>query len=270
MNTIKLEEKAKYIRRRTFEMVLNAGTGHLGGSFSCLEILVYLYYGGILRFDPKNPKWEERDMFILSKGHANNSLYVILADLGFFPPIELDRFAKNGCMLGNHCDKTVPGAEIIAGSLGHGLGIASGIALGAKMDEKDQMVFVIIGDGECQEGSIWESGLFASHHNLNNLAVFLDRNALGAEDYTENTLKLNPLEKKWVAFGWDVKSINGHSFEEIARSLENCRNRTSQKPLIIIANTIKGKGMSLLENLPKSHHTLPKGADIEITRRDLA
>lgn len=269
MDSSQLKEKAKYLRKKAFEMVMNAGKGHLGGSFSCTEILVVLYYGGILRFDSKSPEWKDRDRFILSKGHAINTLYVLLADLGFFSVSELSNYSKDGSILGGHCDNRVPGVEIVSGSLGHGLGIAAGMALGTKLDGKDYMTFVVLGDGECQEGSVWEAAMFASHHGLNKLVAFIDRNRLGSEEFTENTSRLEPLEDKWKAFGWDVKSIDGHSIDEILMALKDCRARQSTKPLLIIANTIKGKGISFLENTPKAHHTLPKGEEIIRARRDL-
>lgn len=262
-----LKDKSKVIRKQTFDMVVNANKGHLGGSLSCVEILTVLYYGKILKYDPKNPKWENRDIFIMSKGHANNSLYVILADLGFFPIYELDNFSKKGCILGQHCDTLVPGIEISTGSLGHGLGIASGITLGYKLDKKDNNIFVLLGDGECQEGSIWEAAMFASHHKLGNLVAIIDRNGLSSEDFTENTSKLEPLKDKFEAFGWRVKTINGHSIEEILGALEY--RHLKGKPLMIIANTIKGKGVSWLENLPRSHHTIPKGDDLDNARKEL-
>lgn len=270
MDSSHLKEKAKLLRKNAFEMVIHAGKGHLGGSLSCTEVLVALYYGGILRFDSKNPDWEGRDRFILSKGHANNVLYVLLADLGFFPASELGRYSQDGGMLGGHCDKSVPGVEITSGSLGHGLGIAAGIALGAKLDRKDYMTFVILGDGECQEGSTWEAAMFAGHHSLNKLVAIVDRNGLGSEEFTENNCRLEPLGDKWKAFGWDVKSIDGHSIGEIMAALKDCRTRQATKPLMIIANTIKGKGISSMENTPKAHHTLPKGEDIIAARKDLA
>jgi transketolase len=264
-----LKDKAKYIRRQAFETVINAGRGHLGGSLSCTEILVTLYYGGLLRFDSKNPNWEQRDRFIISKGHAVNTLYVLLADLGFFPVSELSRYTKDGGILGGHCDYHIPGIETVSGSLGHGLGIASGIALAAKLDGRDYMTFVLLGDGECQEGSIWEAAMFAASHNLDKLIAFVDRNRLGSEDFTESTARLEPLEDKWRAFGWDVKSVDGHSIEQLLHALKDCRIRESDRPLVIIANTIKGKGISFLENTPKAHHTLPKGDEVIVARRDL-
>lgn len=265
-----LNEKARSIRRNTFEMVITAGKGHLGGSLSCTEILVALYYGGILRFDPINPRWEDRDIFILSKGHANNSLFVVLADLGFFPVSELANFSKNGSMLCQHCDPQVPGIETISGSLGHGLGIASGIALGKKLQGKNNRVFVLMGDGECQEGSVWEAAMFASHHHLDNLIAFIDRNRLSSEEFTENTSHLEPLEDKWKAFGWNVKTVNGHSIEELLTAMDGCRTSRTGMPLMIIANTVKGKGISSLENQPRSHHSVPKGEEIIKAREELS
>lgn len=264
-----LTAKTKKIRQDTFEMVINAGKGHLGGSLSVLEVLIALYYGGILKFDPQNPKWEFRDILILSKGHSSNSLYTILADLNFFPKSELSTFSKNGGILGQHCDHNIPGIEFITGSLGHGLGLASGVAFGRKLDGKKNLTFVILGDGECHEGSVWEAAMFASHHKLNNLIAIVDRNKLGSEDFTEKTCRLEPLSQKWQGFGWEVLEINGHSFPEILSVLKKCRDRENWKPLMIISNTVKGRGLSCLENLPRAHHTLPKGDEIQISRNEL-
>ena len=191
-----LQERALLVRQKTFEMVMKAGRGHLGGSFSCTEILVCLYYGGILRYNPKNPQLKKRDRFVLSKGHANNTLYVILADLGFFSEKELGIFLQNGSILGGHSDPQVPGMEIVAGSLGHGLGVACGMALGFKLDKQDIKTYVLIGDGECQEGSTWEAALFASQHKLGKLIAILDRNRLGSEEFTEKTAGLEALAGK--------------------------------------------------------------------------
>ena len=269
MDIKQLEMKAKFVRKRTFEMVIKARRGHLGGSFSCTELLVSLYYNGYLRFDKTNPKREDRDRLIFSKGHANNTLFVILADLGLVPVTELDNYSQDGSILSQHCDPQVPGVEVVSGSLGHGLGLASGIALGLKLSKNNSITFVIMGDGECQEGSIWEAAMFAAQHKLFNLVAILDWNGLGSEDYIENTSGLEPIGDKWKAFGWDVKLIDGHSFKEIIGALEGCHNRHSKSPLMIIAKTIKGKGISSLENLPKAHHTLPTGDEIEKARKEL-
>ncbi|MDI9430188.1 MAG: transketolase [Planctomycetota bacterium] len=269
VDTERYEAVSKRIRLRALEMALHAGAGHLGGSFSYADILVALYYGGLLQHDPADPTWADRDRLILSKGHANNTLYVILADRGYFPPQELDRFCQPGSFLGNHCDKMVPGVETISGSLGHGLGTAAGLAWGARLSGRDYRVFCILGDGESQEGSIWEAAMFAPQRRLGNLVAILDRNRLGSEDFTEDTAGLDPVEDKWAAFGWDVHSINGHDFRDIFTALGDVHSRDRQRPLMIVANTVKGRSIPALENTPRAHHTLPKGEQIEMARRVL-
>lgn len=254
-----LEHKAAEIRLQVLEAALKAGKGHVPPAFSWVEIAVSLFYGGILRFDPRHPAWPERDRFILSKGHGCLTLYAVLADLGFFAKSELDRFAGPGCMLAGHPDPLIPGVETVSGSLGHGLGIACGMALGAKMDDLNWMVFTVLGDGECDEGSVWEAAMFASHHRLNNLVAVIDRNRLSATDFTENTLALEPLALRWQAFGWDVATVDGHSFKELLGALTKSRTQPSPRPQLIIADTIKGRGVILMENSPLWHHQLPKG-----------
>lgn len=264
-----LEKKANYIRNQTLDMCVRAGTGHVTSSFSCTELVLALYYGGILRYDASNPKWDGRDRFILSKGHASPLLYAILADLGFFPESEIWKFCQSDGMFGVHLQNDVPGVEITAGSLGHGLGIAVGIALAAKMDRESYLTFVLLGDGECYEGSIWEAAMLASHHELNNLIAIVDRNWLCVTDFTENCVRLNPLDKKWKSYGWDVVTINGHSFEDILSALNGFRSRQLSKPLVIIANTVKGKGVSFMENQPLWHGIAPKGKDAEMAKIEL-
>ncbi len=258
-NINELKEKANYIRNQILDMCVRAGTGHVNSSFSCAEILTALYYGGILRFDPKNPKWQGRDRFILSKGHASVILYPILADLGFFPVEELNRFNQADGIFGVHLQNDVPGVEITSGSLGHGLGVAAGIALAAKMNRDLFFTFVLLGDGECYEGSVWETAMFASHNRLNNLIAIVDRNYLCATDFTEDVVGLEPFNEKWKACGWNVININGHSFEEIFKALSGFRSRRSVKPLVIIADTTKGKGVSFISNEPLWHALAPKG-----------
>jgi transketolase len=265
-----LEQKSNQIRRQILDMCVQAKTGHVTSSFSCTEILVALYHGGILRYDTKKPDWEIRDRFILSKGQASPLLYVVLADLGFFPKSALNKFCRSDAMFGVHLQNDVKGVEITAGSLGHGLGIAAGMALAAKMNRKEYLIFTLLGDGECYEGSIWESAMFASHHRLNNLVAIIDRNWLCVTDFTENLVHLNPMDKKWEAFGWQVITINGHSFEEIFSALNNVRSRKSDGPLMIIANTIKGKGVPFLENVPRWHGLAPDGELAEIAKAELA
>lgn len=265
----KLKSKAQWIRSQVLEMIASAGKGHIGGSFSCVDILVTLYYSGILRFNPSDKDWDERDRFILSKGHAVATLYAILADLGFFSVSELHNYQKKGCMLGGHPSRKTPGIEADTGSLGHGLGIGAGLALSAKIDRKNFMTVVLLGDGECYEGSVWEAAMFASHHKLNNLVGIVDKNGLCVNDFIKDCLDIDPLDKKWKAFGWHVVSVNGHSFSELLSVFSDFRSRKSNKPLMIIANTIKGKGVSFMENQIDWHHSVPKGEELEIARREL-
>lgn len=270
-DTAELEKKANYIRNLVLDMCVQAGTGHVTSSFSCAELMTALYCGGILRYDVSNPEWEGRDRFILSKGHASPLLYAILADLGFFPKGELDKFCQADGMFGVHLQNDVPGVEITSGSLGHGLGIAAGIALAAKMDKKSYMTFALLGDGECYEGSIWESAMFASHHGLNNLIAIIDRNWYCVTGHTEKIVRLDPLDKKWESFGWEAVTIDGHSFKEIFPALDGFRSRQDNRPLVIIANTVKGKGVSFMENQALWHGIAPKGeeakkAKLELTR----
>jgi len=266
----KLEKKANYIRNLILDMCVQAGTGHVTSSFSSVEVLVALYYGGILRYDASHPGWDKRDRFILSKGQASPLLYAILADLGFFPTDELNKFCQADGMFGVHLQNDVPGVEVSTGSLGHGLGIAAGLALAAKMDRKSYMTFVLLGDGECHEGLIWESAMFIGHHKLNNLVAIVDRNRLCVTGFIEKIVRLSPLEKKWESFGWDAITIkNGHSFKEILSAFERCRLRRTNKPLVIIANTIKGKGVSFMENQPLWHGVAPQGKQAKIAKRQL-
>lgn len=269
MNVSELENKAKWVRRQILEMVVVSGKGHIGGAFSCVDILVALYHGRILRFDPINPGWNKRDRFILSKGHSCVALYPILADLGFFSISELNNFCQQGSMLGGHPDKNISGIEANTGSLGHGLGIAAGLALSAKIDKKDFMTVVLLGDGECYEGSVWESAMFAAHHQLDNLVAIVDRNQQCVTDFTEDCNRLEPFESKWKSFGWDVISVDGHSFEELFGIFKDIRNRESPRPLVVIANTIKGKDVSFMEKKLEWHHSVPNGKNLEIARKEL-
>lgn len=264
-----LEKKANDIRRQVLDMCIGAGTGHVTSSFSCAEILVALYYGGILSYDTSNPKWQDRDRFILSKGQASPILYVILADLGFFPKSKLGRFCQADGSFGVHLQHDVPGVEITAGSLGLGLGVGAGMALAAKMDSKPYTTFALLGDGECYEGSIWEAAMFAGHHQLNNLVAIIDRNWLCVTDFTEKLVRLDPLDKKWESFGWEVVTVDGHSFQDIFSAVKGVRSRRKKKPLMLIANTVKGKGVSFMENVPLWHGLAPKGKDAEKAMREL-
>jgi len=265
----KLEDIAFHIRKDMLEMCINSKTGHLTSSLSCVDILVALYYGGIINHDPKNPNWDGRDRFILSKGQASPALYVLLGNLGYFEEKELCNFAKYGGMFGVHLQKTVPGVELTTGSLGHGFNVSVGMALALKKDRKLNFVYSILGDGECHEGSIWEAAMFASHNNLNNIIAIIDRNYLCATDFTENCVSIEPLVDRWESFGWDVTRINGNNMEEVMKSLYFMKFRRNLKPKVIIADTIKGNGIEYIHNIPLWHSRAPSGNDIEKCRKGL-
>ena len=264
-----LKKKANQIRNSILDMCVKAGTGHVTSAFSCTELLVALFHGGILRYDISNPKKEDRDRFILSKGQGSAILYPILADVGFFPKGNLNDFGQKNGKFGVHLQHDIPGAEITSGSLGHGFGIAAGMALAAKMNNEKYFVFTLLGDGECHEGSVWETAMFASHHRLNNLIAIIDRNWLCATGFVENTVGLNPLDQKWISFGWDVVNINGHSFKEIFAALHEFRSTKRNKPLMIIADTVKGKGVSFMENQILWHGLAPKGQEAKQAKQEL-
>ncbi len=262
-----LKKKARQFRHQVLEMCTRAGEGRVASAFSCMEILVALFHGGILHFDIHNLNWDKRDRFIMSKSPGVVGLYPVLADLGFFPGSELEKYCKPDG-LGPYGDN-IPGIEAVWGSLGHGLGVGAGLALAGKLDGKKYMTLVLLGDGECYEGSIWEAAMFAGHHQLNNLVGIIDRNRICTIDFTERCLKLEPLEDKWRSFGWDAVSIDGHSFEEIFAAFKDFHTRKSKKPLMIIANTVKGKGVTLLENNPMGHVIIPGGEELKKAREEL-
>ncbi len=264
-----LVAKSEDLRRLILETCIKAKTGHVTSCMSCVEILVALYHGGILRVDPKNPAWDGRDRFILSKGQASPALYAILAEMGFFDAKELEKFAQAGGIFGVHLQHTVPGVETTAGSLGLGFGVAAGLAMAARMDRKNHIVVTLLGDGELYEGSIWETAMFAGHHRLNNLVTIIDRNYLCTTDFTENLIKLEPLDDKWRSFGFAVERINGNDTAQLMDVLSYARSRRSDKPLAIIADTVKGQGIECMSNEPIWHGAAPTGAMVEKARADL-
>ena len=269
MDVAESEVRARWVRHEVLEMIAGARRGHIGGSFSSTDILVALYHGGLLRFDSSNPEWELRDRFIMSKGHSAEALYAVLAGVGFFDIEVLRTYGESGSILGGHVDHSLPGIEVSTGSLGHGLGIAAGLALAAKLDRKDYLSVALLGDGECYEGSIWESAMFGAHQGLGKLVAIIDRNRQITLDYTEDVNRLDPLPQKWEAFGWEVIELDGHAFEDIFRAWEHVRARQSERPIALIANTIKGKGVSFLEGDLAWHHNVPSGEQLEIARREL-
>jgi len=265
-----LRKKASWARRQILEMAVSSGAGHIAPSFSCVDILVALYYTGFLRVKPQEPHWASRDRFILSKGHAALALYAILAERGFFPLSDLAGFTKEGSKLGGHPDSIVPGIDVSTGSLGHGLSIGAGLSLAAKKDKRKYITVVLMGDGECHEGSVWEAAMFASQHRLKNLIAIIDNNGLSATDFLKRYLDISPLEKKWKSFGWDAKVVNGHSFGELVSGLVKSRSSKSHRPLAVIALTTKGKGVSFMENRPLWQYRVPVGRELEIARGELS
>jgi len=265
----KLQNKSNHIRKLVLEMCIKANTGHVTSSLSCTDIMVALYHGGILRHDPKKPDDPGRDRLYLSKGQASPVLYAVLADRGFFPMKDLKGFAQKGGKFGVHLQMSVPGVEITCGSLGQGFGMAAGAALAAKMDRKLHMVFAILGDGECYEGSIWETAMFAAHNRLNNLVAIIDRNYQCVTDFTENIVALEPMVDRWESFGWMVRRINGHCFNEILCALNGIRSRPSTKPLLIIADTVKGKGIEFMSCVPLWHGLAPAGNHAKQARMEM-
>lgn len=271
----KLEKKALWVRQKVLEMAAQAGSGHVTSAFSQTEMLVALYQGGILRCDPKRPRWGGRDRFILSKGQGGIGLYPVLADMGFFPLTELDRFAQEGNRLGVHAEWNIPGIETVSGSLGHGLPIATGMAQAAINDRKRHLVFCMLGDAELYEGSNWEAAIFAGHQAYSNLVCIVDRNGQGVLGFTDRVEKpsdgprLESLQDKFESFGFEVRTINGHCFPEIFSVFRNVRHRRTKKPLMVIARTHKGRGVSIMENRRLWHYRVPAGKELEIARREL-
>lgn len=269
MNLVEFKKKAKWARQQALLMQVNAGKGHLGGAFSIIDLLVGIYYSGFFKVGLKFKNNPTRDRLILSKGHACLSIYPILADLGFFPKDELLKYGLNGTILGGHPDHFIPGVDVSTGSLGHGLGVGAGLALGAKLNSNNSKTFVVIGDGECNEGSIWEGIIFAKAQKLNNLIAIVDNNRVGATDFTSNFTGDESLASKWRSFGWDVIEINGHDFSQIIKTLKKIKLKKSENPLAIVAQTIKGKGVSFMENDYHWHHGVVKGDLIQIAKNEL-
>ncbi len=269
MRIAELQNKANEIRKETLEMCISGKTGHVTSSFSCAELLTSLYFGGILNYDPEKPSWPGRDRFILSKGQASPILYATLAEAGFFPREWLSTFCQKNAHFGVHLQNDVPGVEYTTGSLGHGLGIGAGVSLAAKMNQADYHTIVMLGDAECYEGSVWEAAMFAGHHKLNNLAAIVDRNGYGVLAPTEDMVKLNPFDDKFRAFGWETKTIDGHSVKEILEAFKDYRSHKRDKPLMIIADTVKGKGISFMENAARWHGMAPTGETADRARKAL-
>jgi len=265
MGEVRLESIARECRVQILRMLAHAGSGHPGGSLSVIDILTTLYFGR-LKFDPKRPDWPERDRVVLSKGHAVPALYAVLARAGYFPEKQLITLRKLGSPLQGHPDRTaLPGMEAATGSLGQGLSISLGLALGLKLANVKSRVYCILGDGEIQEGQVWEAAMSAPklgqpQHALDNLAVILDYNQIQLDNFVKKVLDIEPVIAKWQAFGWPVIEIDGHDIAQITKALDQAE-ATAGGPTFIVAHTVKGKGVSFMENDPEWHGKAPKPAE---------
>ena len=250
-----LEEKARQIRRLIVRMLAKAGSGHPGGSLSSADIVTCLYFK-VMRYNSKDPRWPQRDRFHMSKGHCCPALYAALSEAGYFPQEHLWTLRKMGSILQGHPDRRTPGVEVASGSLGQGLSVALGMSLSAKIDVIDYRVYCLLGDGETQEGNIWEAAMAASHYKCDNLCAILDYNGFQIDGCTKEIMNLEPVLDKWRSFGWHTIEINGHSIPEILNAFEEAKS-IKGKPSIIIAHTIKGKGVSFMENVLDFHGRAP-------------
>jgi transketolase len=263
-----MQAVAKRLRRHIISMTGKAGSGHPGGSLSAVEIITTLYFK-VLRHKPSDPCWAERDRFILSKGHAAPLLYATLAECGYFPADELSTLRQLDSRLQGHTDCTLtPGVEMSAGALGQGLSFAIGVALAGRLNSQSYRVYVLLGDGECDEGQVWEAAMAAAHFKVDNLVAIVDNNGQQIDGWNRDVMNLDPFDKKWQAFGWHVIEVDGHDFTQLIQALDKVRLVTGQ-PTVILAHTIKGKGVSFMENNPDFHGKAPSAEEVEIALREL-
>ena len=249
-------------------MIAQAGCGHPGGSLSIVEILTFLYFNE-MKHDPKTPSWPKRDRLILSKGHAAPILYAILSKQGYISTEDLNHLRKKGSVCQGHPDRRfLPHVEVSSGSLGMGLGVASGLALSLKLDKLESFVYVILGDGEIQEGMVWEAAMTAAKYKLGNIIAFLDKNNLQIDGPVEEVMPLEPVYSKWQAFNWHVEEIDGHNFQEIKDAIKKAK-KVKDKPSLIVANTVKGKGVSCMENVVEFHGKAPNEDETRIALEEL-
>jgi transketolase len=268
VNEQMLKEQAKEIRKDIVTMIGQAKSGHPGGSLSATEIVTYLYFEE-MNINPADPKWENRDRFVLSKGHAAPVLYAALARKGFFPVEELSTLRKIGSHLQGHPDMNkVPGVDMSTGSLGTGFSAATGIALACKLDKKQNYVYTLLGDGELQEGQVWEAAMSAAHYKLDNLIAFVDNNGLQIDGNIDDVLSPNPIDAKFAAFGWHVLTIDGHDFQQIADAVAAAKAETG-RPTVIVAKTVKGKGVSYMENQAGWHGSAPSEEQVAVALTEL-
>ena len=259
MNTVEL---AKRVRIHALKMTSRGGSSHIGAALSIADILAVLY-GDVMRHDPKLPRWLERDRFILSKGHAGAAVYAILAEMGYFPTENLSMHYQDGSVLSGHVShKGIPGVELSTGSLGHGLGVGTGIAKALKMSASASRVFVLLSDGECDEGTIWEAALFAQHHLLGNLIAIVDFNKIQSLAPVAETIALEPFRQKWESFNWDVIETDGHDHEKLRMAFEKIPTGKN-RPTVVLAHTTKGKGVSFMENTVLWHYRTARGEEFQ-------
>ncbi|MDD5020035.1 MAG: transketolase [Candidatus Omnitrophica bacterium] len=262
-----LEDKAKEIRAMIVQMLARAGSGHPGGSLSSTDILTCLYYA-VMRHNPKDPGWPDRDRFHLSKGHCCPALYAVLAEQGYFSKDELWKLRKFGCLLQGHPERHTPGIEVCSGSLGQGLSVALGMSLAARLDHKDYRTYCLLGDGEIQEGNIWEAAMAAAHYKSDNLCAILDYNGFQIDGRVAEVMAVEPLADKWRSFGWYCIEADGHNMAAIHKAFATAK-KIKEKPTIIIAKTIKGKGVSFMENVVDFHGRAPSRDEHDLAMKEL-
>jgi len=268
LTTEELVIQARSIRRLIIQMLAQAGSGHPGGSLSAADLITALY-SNVLRFNPAGPQWPDRDRFHMSKGHCCPLWYAVLAQAGYFPKEKLFTLRQLGSILQGHPDRKTPGVESASGSLGQGLAIALGMSLAAKVDKKDYRVYCLLGDGELQEGSVWEAAMACAHFSCDNLCAILDANGCQIDGRCEDIMGLEPLAAKWQAFGWQVIEINGHDMKQILAAYEQAKT-IKNKPTIIIARTVKGKGVSFMEGVIGFHGRAPTQEEAQRALKELA
>ncbi|MBL7151395.1 MAG: transketolase [Candidatus Omnitrophica bacterium] len=262
-----LEDKTREVRRSIIKMLAKAGSGHPGGSLSAADLITVLYFG-VLRHDPKDPAWPDRDRFHLSKGHCCPLWYAVLAEAGYFSKDKLLTLRQLGSILQGHPDRRTPGVDVASGSLGQGLSVAMGMSLAGRLDKKDYRVYVLMGDGEVQEGNIWEAAMACAHYKCDNLCAVLDYNGFQIDGKTCDIMELEPLVAKWQAFGWNTLEINGHNIAEILSAYAEAA-KFKGKPTVIVAHTIKGKGVSFMENVCDFHGRAPTKEEAERALKEL-
>jgi len=262
-----LNEKARIFRREILEMTTSVGSGHPSSALSAIDIITALYFHH-MRHNPKDPGWEDRDRFVLSKGHGCPALYAVLAEAGYFPKAELTTHRKLGSILQGHPDMKTPGVEFPTGALGLGLSAGCGMALAGKLDKKDYHVYVMLGDGELDEGNVWEAAMSAAHYELDNLTAIIDRNKFQVDGPTEEIMAVDPLPDKWMSFGWNEMEIDGHDMREILESLKQAK-KMKGKPTAIIAYTVKGKGISFIEGNNRYHGKALSKEELSLALQEL-